>query len=276
MHPRNRHQSRYDLKKLCRETPALLPFVTKDTIDFTHAEAVKTLNQAILKSDYKIKHWDIPEHYLCPPIPGRADYLHHLKDLIGKKDHVHGLDIGVGANVIYPLLGVAEYHWSFVASDVDPIALASAKKIIKANDLTKNIELRLQSSSERIFRSIILEKDLFDFTMCNPPFHASRIEALSGTQRKWKNLGKKNDHNLNFGGQSGELWCKGGEKTFIQKMIEESASFSTQCKWFTTLVSKEKNLVFLKHELQKVHANRVEVITMAQGQKKSRILAWSF
>jgi 23S rRNA (adenine1618-N6)-methyltransferase len=42
------------------------------------------LNKAILKAFYKIEYWDIPLHYLCPPIPGRADYLHYTADLLAE------------------------------------------------------------------------------------------------------------------------------------------------------------------------------------------------
>ena len=276
MHPRNRHQSRYDFKELCLQVPDLKRFVKDDTIAFDDPEAVKMLNRALLKTFYGISEWDIPEQYLCPPIPGRVDYLHYIKDLIGPAKQASGLDIGVGANCIYPLLGVSEYGWNFVGSDADPKALASAKKNVHDNHLQEKIELRLQASPKYIFKNIIGPQDFFHFTMCNPPFHASAEEALQGTQRKWKNLGKKDRTSLNFGGQRGELWCEGGEKTFVQKMIHESAEYSKQCLWFTTLISKEKNLPFLKRELQKVRPARVEIINMSQGQKQSRLLAWSY
>ena len=40
------------------------------------------LNRAILMHHYGVKSWDIPAGYLCPPIPGRADYIHSVADLL--------------------------------------------------------------------------------------------------------------------------------------------------------------------------------------------------
>ena len=87
LHPRNLHKNGYDFDLLTTEHPALLPFVittpagTK-SIDFSDNKAVNTLNQALLKAHYNIDFWDIPEHNLCPPIPGRVDYIHYLADLL--------------------------------------------------------------------------------------------------------------------------------------------------------------------------------------------------
>ncbi len=280
MHPRNRHQGRYDLQSLIKTSPDLGKhvFVNEhgtETLDFADAEAVKSLNRALLKSSYGIEFWDIPEKFLCPPIPGRADYIHTISDLVGGKadPKIRVLDIGTGANVIYPLLGHAEYKWNFVGSDVDSEAVKNAELIISKNKLESFIEIR--KSSGKIFEGIILSGDQFDLTMCNPPFHASAEEASAGTERKWKNLGKKGK-GLNFGGKSNELWTQGGEKVFLTNMIKESALFKTQVRWFTTLVSKDENLKALENSLQNVAAKDVRILRMEQGQKKSRVLAWTY
>jgi 23S rRNA (adenine1618-N6)-methyltransferase len=279
MHPRNLHHNRYDLDSLAISTPALRDFIVQnpsgqDTIDFANPAAVKVLNQALLKKYYGINYWDIPPQFLIPPVPGRSDYIHYLADLLGKSKQCRGLDIGTGANLIYPLLGQALYQWSFVGSDVNPEAIKSAEKIIQKNHLGEKIELRLQAG-EGIFKNLIRPDERFNFSMCNPPFHSSADEARQGSDRKWKNLGKKNS-GLNFGGDSRELWCEGGEILFIKRMIEESAVFKQSFHWFTTLVSKESNLPALHSSLRKTGAAKVEIIEMSQGQKNSRILAWSF
>ena len=82
LHLRNRHRAPYDFKQLIKSCPDLTKFVAKnsygnESIDFTNPIAVKTLNKAILKHFYNIT-WDIPQHFLCPPIPGRADYIHYI------------------------------------------------------------------------------------------------------------------------------------------------------------------------------------------------------
>ena len=75
LHPRNKHKGTYDFPELIRISPTLKNFIKpnkfgKDSIDFSNQEAVKTLNQALIKSYYQISSWDIPKEYLIPPIPG--------------------------------------------------------------------------------------------------------------------------------------------------------------------------------------------------------------
>lgn len=280
MHPRNRHQLRYDLKKLAEETPELKKYIQInqyeiETLDFSVPEAVKILNKALLKSQYGIQFWELPPGFLCPPIPGRADYIHSAADLFEHHQNLRVLDIGVGANCIYPLLGVKEYHWTFVGSDVNQNALENAQRIVDRNHLTQEIVLRMQKDKSKIFTHIIGPNEFFDLTICNPPFHESQKAAESGSMRKWKNLGKKPAHKLNFGGQENELWFPGGEEAFLLNMIHESLIYKNQVKWFTTLVSKEKNLLRLVEEVRIV-GGKTKTIDMGQGQKKSRLLAWKF
>jgi 23S rRNA (adenine1618-N6)-methyltransferase len=287
LHPRNRHQGRYDFAQLTRALPELLSFVIENpqgdsSVDFSNPAAVKALNRAILKQFYGIEHWDVPEGYLCPPIPGRADYIHSAADLIESTGpSVRVLDIGVGANCVYPIIGQSEYGWSFVGSDVDERALASAKLIVDANPALKgHVELRHQKNSTQVFRGIIKPGEKFALSICNPPFHASLEDAQEGSRRKWNNLGKASPQGKppvkNFGGQASELWCPGGEAEFIRRMIVESAEFSTQCRWFSTLVSQVDNLKSIYGELQKAGVADYREQMMSQGQKISRIVAWTF
>ncbi|WP_255486612.1 23S rRNA (adenine(1618)-N(6))-methyltransferase RlmF [Mucilaginibacter sp. SP1R1] len=294
MHPRNQHRLGYDFKALIKAIPQLRPFVAvnqydNQTINFSNPDAVKMLNKALLKHHYNIGNWDIPAGYLCPPIPGRADYIHYVADLLGtsnagvirKGKKVRVLDIGTGANCVYPIIGQQEYGWSFVGTDIDEAAIESAQKIIDANAQLKNtIELRLQKHRGDIFVFAIKPGELFDLTICNPPFHASIKEATEGSRRKWNNLGlkaeKEKEPLLNFGGQNAELWYPGGEAAFLKLMAAQSTRFAKQCLWFTTLVSKKENLRILYNALQKAGAAEVQTINMSQGQKVSRIMAWTF
>ncbi len=292
LHSRNKNRNRYDLGALIISNPELKVFIVpnktgEDSIDFSNPMAVKILNQALLHHYYGIKNWDFPDKNLCPPIPGRADYIHHMADLLtasnfGKTiggNKITGLDIGVGANCIYPIIGVTEYDWNFIGSDIDPKSIASAQHIIDANaSLTTKIECRLQENPAAIFRSLINEEEKIDFTMCNPPFHASMEDAQKGTRRKIKNLsGKKvKTPELNFAGISNELICEGGEHQFIQSMIGESRAFSENCYWFSTLVSKQSNLKGIYKALDKLGTNQVNTIPMGTGNKSSRIVAWTF
>ncbi len=288
-HPKNKHRERYDFKQLTQTLPALKPFVIinnygDETIDFFDPQAVIMLNKALLKHFYQIGYWEIPENYLCPPIPGRADYIHYVADLLSENsvsidNNTKCLDIGVGANCIYPLIGLHEYGWTFVGSDIDLKAIASAQKIVDNNPkLGDSIVLRHQNNPNNIFAGIILEGEFFNLSICNPPFHASAKEALASNMRKVSNLkgDKAAKAKLNFGGQSNELWYAGGELKFLTNMIYESRRFGRQCRWFTSLVSKEANLPRIYKTLDAVNAKSVKTIDMSQGNKISRIVAWSF
>ena len=292
LHPRNNHRFGYDFKTLIENSPELKQYVfvnefETETIDFSNPDAVKELNKALLTSDYEIQNWDIPANYLCPPIPGRADYIHYLADILASNNNeiipegetVQGLDIGIGSNCIYPILGNAIYGWSFVGTDIDENAIQNCKKIIEQNPkLIDVISLQLQVDARFIFKNIILPEDKFAFTICNPPFHNSKEEATKSSIRKVNNLQDIRTKNpvLNFGGQNTELWCDGGEIGFITQMIYESAKYPLNCLWFTTLVSKKDNLSSIYKTLNKVSAVEVKTIEMAQGQKTSRIVAWTF
>jgi 23S rRNA (adenine1618-N6)-methyltransferase len=298
LHPRNIHKHGYDFTALALISPELSPFIFTNkyqnlTIDFSNGDAVKALNLGLLKQYYQITQWDIPQGYLCPPIPGRIDYLHYLADLlkatnsnkIPNGEQIRVIDIGTGASCIYPLLGHQQYKWFFTATDIDPVSIEYANKNIQANELPNEaITCLLQNEIDAIFKGILQVDKKYDLTMCNPPFHRSKTEATRGSQQKWKNLNKttvdksKNDQavNLNFGGQNAELWCKGGELAFIRKIINESRNYQQQVLWFTCLVSKKDNLNAIKQSLKKAKVAEFTVISMAQGQKTSRFIAWTY
>jgi 23S rRNA (adenine1618-N6)-methyltransferase len=317
LHPRNLHNAGYDFTKLICVSPPLKAYVIQNkfndqpTINFNDVNAVKALNLALLVQYYKIKYWDIPQNYLCPPIPGRVDYIHYLADLLAEKNPVNTpsksvkenitkqsikvLDIGTGASCIYPILGAQIYNWHFVATDIDPVSIQMANTNIKSNvGLSNKITCRLQKQPKSIFEGVIKPGEFYHLTMCNPPFHKSLQEANEGSVRKWKNLNKNKDKknnttkhqnqdqrsqnatNLNFGGQKAELWCEGGELVFIKNMIRESKIFRQQVKWFTCLVSKKDHIGSIKLALKKSGVSHIKIINMAQGQKISRFIAWSF
>ncbi len=292
LHSRNKHRERYDFKLLTNSCPELNQYITEnkygdETIDWFNAEAVKILNKALLIHYYNLTYWDIPSGYLCPPIPGRADYIHHIADVmsisnngeIPKGQHIKCLDIGIGANCVYPIIGNSEYGWSFIGSDIDPDAINSAKKIVTSNsNLKGKIEIRLQTSSKNIFAGILEKGERIDVSICNPPFHASLAESQAGTIRKLSNLKNKKitKPELNFGGKEGELWTEGGEKRFILNMIRQSKQFGKSCCWFSTLVSKQSNLKHIYKELDNIFAAEYKTIPMGQGNKSSRIVAWTF
>lgn len=312
LHARNQHKGRYDFVALAKALPELSDHIINNpmgesSIDFSDPIAVKLLNKSLLAHHYGVKHWDIPEGYLCPPIPGRADYIHRVADLINDETQgaefnhktVTALDIGMGANCIYPIIGVSEYGWRFVASDVDPLSIKMASFIASNNPHLKGrIQCRLQSRSDAIFKGVIKKKERYDITVCNPPFHKSLDDAQQGSQRKVDNLNANKAKRggqvtqrskgamqatsiqkapiLNFGGQNNELWCPGGEAAFIAQMVDESRDYAHQVLWFTTLISKSENVSPTRSLIEKAGARSIKVVEMSQGQKISRFIAWTF
>lgn len=287
LHVRNPHRARYDLPALANSLPELNTFIVTnkfgdESIEFANPDAVIALNKALLLHQYNIKDWDIPKGYLCPPIPGRADYIHYLADLLAidnnipRGETVRCLDIGSGAGCVYPLIGHRAYGWSFIGSEIDDAALTSAKRILEKNqDLRPYVELRKQEDKNKIFEGIILTGEKIDATMCNPPFHSSEEEAHKSAMRKTRNLGYDKSK-LNFGGQRHELWCDGGEVKFIERMIIEGKLYRKNCRWFTTLVSQEAHLDDIYRALEIAEPSNVKTIAMGQGNKVSRIVAWTF
>ncbi|MFT2111192.1 23S rRNA (adenine(1618)-N(6))-methyltransferase RlmF [Marinomonas sp. 2405UD68-3] len=290
LHPRNPHKMRYDFALLADSCSELTQYVAKnaygnESIDFADPKAVKTLNKALLSHFYGVFYWDIPSGFLCPPIPGRADYIHYLADLLAYSNNgviprgsmVQALDVGVGANCVYPIIGTREYGWKFIGSDINATAVDAAKAIVKSNpSLSSHIQIRLQNERSALFDGVWGEKDRFDVTLCNPPFHTSESAMKTESERKWKGVKGTKTSTLNFGGQSDELWCDGGEEAFICRMIKESKRYHDRCYWFTSLVAKQSRLPALYRELKKIGAVQVRTIDMAQGKKVSRFVAWSF
>jgi 23S rRNA (adenine1618-N6)-methyltransferase len=291
LHPRNRNRDPYDLKALTEALPELKNFIAlnkygTESVDFANPAAVKALNTALLAYYYGIKNWDFPAKNLCPPVPGRADYIHHMADLLGasnagktpKGNHLTCYDIGVGASCIYPIVGVVEYNWRFVASDIDLNSLEAARQIIKANaSLTNKVECREQPNKQNLFFGVIGRDEKIDISICNPPYHGSREEAQKGTRRKNYNLRGKKEQNptQNFAGIAHELVYEGGEYHFIRNMIRESQKFEKNFFWFTTLVSKQSNLKGIYKALSKIDAVEVRTIALNTGNKSSRVVAWT-
>jgi 23S rRNA (adenine1618-N6)-methyltransferase len=283
LHPKNKHKSAYDFVKLCKKYPLLNKYIftnkhNNTSIDYANPKAVKTLNTALLTTYYPISFWKFPEENLCPPIPGRVDYIHYLADILNESKinhNCHILDIGTGASCIFPLLGNAEYQWKFTATDIDYHSLKSAQNIIDKNKLSKVIELRHQTDKSNIFTGIVKESDHFQISMCNPPFFGSQIEAKEANAKKLKGLGidKKSK---NFSGNQNELWYPGGEKAFLHNYLYQSSLYKSQFFWFSILVSKKENIKSMYQSLNKLKATQIKTISMQQGNKISRIIVWTF
>jgi len=281
-HPNNKHDNGYDFDELLKANPALKTFVFENdygntTVDFSDPKAVKEINRSLLMAYYKVTLWEFPDSNLCPPIPGRVDYIHHLNDLLTASDidgDISVLDIGTGATCIYPLLGNAVYGWNFVGVDIDLDSLDAAQDIIDDNNLDASIKLRQQFDENNILTDVIEKEDAFTIAMCNPPFYKSAEEAQGANRRKTRNLGTNAVRN--FAGNNNELWYVGGEKAFLHNYLYQSSLYKEQCIWFTSLVSKKENVESMQKSAKKLGASEFKIIPMQQGNKVTRIVAWRF
>jgi 23S rRNA (adenine1618-N6)-methyltransferase len=317
LHPRNAFKGSYDIGALVRASPPLKAHVIpaalsksrRDTIDFADPSAVRALNQALLAEDYNVGGWELPAGMLCPPIPGRADYVHHLADVLAEATaagappqgaNVRVLDIGTGSSAIYPLIGASVYKWSFVGTESNKESYESARRILAANvgahASLQSSEVRLQSDPFRLLAGVCDEaRDEFDLCMCNPPFYTSAQEFARENQRKvvglaenrWRRNGVETPPRLpargerassdNFGGGEAELWCKGGEVAFVSALISESEEWADRCLWFSSLVSRAEHLPPLLAKLRRARGVvDARVIDMGPGQKKTSVLLWTF
>ncbi|GAB68576.1 hypothetical protein PCYB_134500 [Plasmodium cynomolgi strain B] len=306
------------------------------------------------------------KNYLCPNIPGRANYMHYIADLTAlpkvpvegaSKGAKHGertnerigeridervgeqvgewtnervgeltveqvdkwtplaretndeekdtllrgsqikvLDIGVGSNCIYPLLGNCIYNWSFVGVDVNLDSLKFCYLNILLNNKENNIVLNsLDEVNRNPFRNIrahMNEVVYFD-TEQVASTESQKVDDQLGSTGEDKTTrseqieadldkprGAKDDHldtnysvgasynseeehfsgikeEVDGGLQRSEIKSDipsdrvGGEYGFILNMIKESSSYFYNVVWFTTMVSKFKNVKLIKKEIIK-------------------------
>ena len=276
MHEKNRYRDKHDFAALSQLEPELTDYLREapaghTTLDFTAGRAVYLLNRTLLKRDYGLQHWDLPVGYLTPAVPGRLDYIHLLADLMPQIEWV--LDIGTGASLIYPVLGVQEYGWHFVATDINARSVKVARAIVQFNPGLRGVAVRQQDDVNQIFTGILQPKEYFDVTMCNPPFYTDRPAASTASRTKWTKLGKR-DRGLTFAGHDAELTTRGGEAQFLRTMIAESSDYRMQVGWFTCLVSKRGYLRAAHQQLNCLRIAEVQVLELAQGNKRMRVLAW--
>jgi 23S rRNA (adenine1618-N6)-methyltransferase len=59
-------------------------------------------------------------------------------------------------------------------------------------------------------------------------------------------------------------------------MVRQSRQYRNSCFWFSTLISKQANLSSIYEALEKAEAFDVKTLPMGQGNKTSRIVAWTF
>jgi 23S rRNA (adenine1618-N6)-methyltransferase len=222
------------------------------------------------------------------------------ESFVGSPSHAHaerppgapplGLDVGCGANLVYALLGAAEFGWRFVAVDIAAPALAAARATLAANPhLGDLITVRAAANSaaaaaeaaagaapagapvarscdtmQPILPAAIEAGEAFDFVMCNPPFFAAMEEAAQGPQGC-------------YGGTEDEMATPGGEERFVGQMVEESFCMKERVHWFTSMVGRKATFRRLRQRLQAARGiTAVRSTELTQGRTQRWALAWSF
>lgn len=197
IHPRNKYADQVpDFTALSSAFPDLAQHVKHSAqgtanIDFRSPAACKALTKALLKHDFNIT-WDVPDKHLVPPIANRSNYIHWLEDLLqlsppSGSETITGMDIGCGANCIYPLLGAALNGWQFVGTDITDIACEWARKNVNANPhLEHLIEIRKTGASNQPLDAANLKQVslISVHALHDSPLVCSAVNALQqGLQR---------------------------------------------------------------------------------------------
>ncbi|KAK9805663.1 hypothetical protein WJX72_010774 [[Myrmecia] bisecta] len=278
MHPRNRYaDAEPDFAALSQQYPSLQPYVAvhangSGSIDFTDLQASRELTRVLLLHDFGID-WAIPPGQLIPPVTNRANYIHWLEDLLqlsspAGQARVLGLDIGCGANLIYPLLGAAINGWCFVGVDVTDVAIDWAQRNVNANPhLARLIHIRKLPHTSGLNAGVLLpavqEGETFAFCMCNPPFFESMEEAGQNPSTA-------------FSGTADEMVCPGGELAFVSQMVHDSVQLGKRVHWYTSMVGKKATLKALRKLLHSCHVTALRTTEFFQGRTSRWALAWSF
>ncbi|CDO68174.1 hypothetical protein BN946_scf184938.g26 [Trametes cinnabarina] len=112
--------------------------------------------------------------------------------------------------------------------------------------------------------------EIYDFTMCNPPFYSSREEVLQSAEAKVL------EPNAVCTGADIEMITPGGEAAFVGRMVEESTEMRERCRWFTSMVGKMSSLTSIVESLRIKEIDNYAITELVQGQTRRWVIAWSF
>ena len=288
MHPKNRYRyERPDFRRFVEICPEFRQYTTTSStedghvsVDFRNWDACRELVRLQFQEDFGIS-WTIPKPHLVPPIANRLNYLCFIHDLISlwspepknrASYEYKVLDIGCGANLVYPLLGAVYFGWSFVGCDVNTDALRIAATNRDANpSISPCIILKKVASqpcqgnngTRGIIGSCLDDDDTFDACVCNPPFFSN-----------FSDMGQ--NPLTNYGGTSMEMVYPGGEESFVIEMIQDSAQHKHSIAWFSTMVGKKQTLKHAKKLLYSLGNTCIRTHELVQGTTHRWVISWSF
>ncbi|KAF4183470.1 hypothetical protein CNMCM8694_004974 [Aspergillus lentulus] len=281
---RNIYKDDVDFTTLALQSPAFAKYVKPNgQLDFSDPDAVRQLTKSLLKRDFNLN-VEIPENRLCPPVPNRLNYILWLQDLLDttgdqyRDDYdpdrsVLGLDIGTGCCSIYPLLGCTTRPlWDFVATDIDDKNVRNARENVINNELGGRIRVfKTEPKDDLIPLDTKLDVQRLDFTMCNPPFYASREEMVASAEAK-----ERPPFSACTGAEV-EMVTEDGEIAFVYRMVEESLRLRERVVWYTSMLGKLSSVSVIVEKLMEYGNNNYAVTEFVQGSKTRRwAVAWSW
>ena len=264
-----------DFLILIKEFPELKKYIIKHdekieefSFDWSNNDLSLLMTKSILNYYFNIKYYDIPKGFLIPPVPSRLNYLNLINELIKdiKKENIIGVDIGTGANIIYPILGNSLYNWKFICSEINNESYNNAKLILQKNNLEENINLIKQENKNNIFVSIINQENKYTFSMCNPPYYDYEQEI--------KIEDKKRDTEYNFD----EVYYEKGELGFFERYFEESICYKKNIFLFTILIGKKSNSEIIYDKINSYNniIKLCDIKKIMTGNNVRYIIYWSF
>eukprot|EP00727_Mastigamoeba_balamuthi_P001455 m51a1_g11306 putative methyltransferase-like protein 16 (535) ;mRNA; r:79067-80937 len=263
-----------DFNELARKFPDFAPHVKvgrggQPTLDWRDPEAVMQLTLALLKDRHGLS-LELPPDQLCPTVTLRENYVRLIADLVkGRKGHqIRGVDVGTGASCIYALLGARVHGWQFVGTEASQRSAEYAQRNVDANGLGALVEVRRVQPSQ-VFEGVLRPGEEFDFTMCNPPFFASREDAAPS----------RNPHTACTAAEH-EMVTSGGEEVFVGRMIDESRALAStpggpRVRWWTSMLGRKASLKSLRARAIAARAGEVKVAELRQGRTTRWVLAWT-
>ncbi|EPS95167.1 hypothetical protein FOMPIDRAFT_1054415 [Fomitopsis schrenkii] len=111
---------------------------------------------------------------------------------------------------------------------------------------------------------------VFDFTMCNPPFYSSKEDAQRSAEAT------DSRPNAVCTGAELEMTTPGGEAAFVCKMVRESLELRSRYRWFTSMLGKLSSLAEIIALLREHQIDNYAFTEFVQGQTRRWAIAWSF
>ena len=283
---RTYYEGDVDFDALAEKDPAFAAICNtskqKRWIDFQDPNVVQQLTKSLLKSDFGLS-LELPDDRLCPPVPVRWNYIRWIQELLDTtsdtysdrydpKREVIGLDIGIGASCIYPLLACASRsEWRMAGTDIDQHSFDYARRNVESNGMNKRIKLTMSTPTGPLVPLEKLKLEELDFVMTNPPFYSSQEDMQTSY------IGKDAAPSAVCTGAENEMICAGGDVGFVTRIIEESRRLLERVQWYTAMLGKLVSLQQVVTKLKEIGITNFAVTTLHAGFKTKRwAVAWSF